>query len=194
MIFLNQAAGLFGDAAIAGISVVSRITAFPASAVTGFGQGFQPVCGFNYGAKRYDRVKQGFWFCAKVAGIGLLVMATALFVFAPQLIAVFRDDVEVVRFGTLALRFQCLALPLLAWTTMCNMLMQVIGKAVKASTLAVARQGLFLLPLLFILTPWLGILGVQLSQGCADLATFMLAIPLGRSVLKEMQETLPEPG
>jgi putative MATE family efflux protein len=188
IICLNHMAGAFGDAAIAGISIVSRVAMFPNSVMIGFGQGFQPVCGFNYGAKLYRRVKLGFWFCARTGFVGLLAVSAILFAFAPEVIALFRDDAEVITAGTLALRAQTLVLPLAAWITMCNMLMQVIGKAVKASLLAAARQGLFLLPLLFILTPFLGLTGVQISQAVADAATFLLAIPLGLSVLREMKD------
>ena len=195
-IFLNQMAGGFGDAAIAAISIVQRLIMFASSAILGFGHGFQPVCGFNYGAKKYDRAKQAFWFCVKLTTGILLVLAVLGFIFAPQLIALFRaDDKNVISIGSLSLRMNCVLLPLLGWTTMQNMIMQNLGKVGKASLLATARQGLFLLPALFILTPSFGLFGIQLSQPVADFATLFLSIPLGISVLRELdrkqQEEIP---
>lgn len=187
-IVLNQTAGPFGDAAIAAISVVNRVALFAGSALIGFGQGFQPVCGFNYGAGLYKRVRQSFWFCVKVAVIFLAVMSAIGFAFAPQIIVIFRDDPEVVVIGTKSLRLLCLAFPLSGWVIMCNMMMQTIGKAFKASLLAISRQGIFLVAFLLILTPRLGLLGLQMSQPLADVCAFLLALPLGLSVLREMKE------
>lgn len=188
-ISLNQVAGGYGDAAIAAMSIVSRVSMFAYSALLGFGQGFQPVCGFNYGAKRYDRVLKAFWFCVKVALVALLIIALVIFLFAPQVISLFRaDDKQVIEIGSFALRLQCLALPLMSWMILCNMLLQTIGKSAKASLLATARQGLFFLPLLFILVPTFGILGIQLCQPLADFGSFLISIPLTLSVLKEMKQ------
>jgi putative MATE family efflux protein len=192
-ICLNQIAGDYSDAAIAAMSIVQRVTIFSSSALIGFGQGFQPVCGFNYGARRYDRVKRAFWFCVKTATAALSILASVGWLFAPRIVALLfrRDDPEVLRVGALALRLQCLTFPLLGWVILNNMLLQTIGKAMKASLLALARQGLFLLPFLLTLPPRLGILGIQLSQPASDFATFILAIPLGLSALREFQETSP---
>ena len=107
-ICLNHAAQPYGDMAIAAMGVVQRITMFGASAMIGFGQGFQPVCGFNYGAKLYSRVKAGFWFCVRVSLVFLAAVSILGYCFAPRLIALFRDDPEVIACGTSALRFQCL--------------------------------------------------------------------------------------
>jgi len=185
---MNHAAGIYGDAAIAAMSIVNRTANFAGSALIGFGQGFQPVCGFNYGAKLYNRVKKAFWFCLKVSTIVFFILGILGWFFAPHIIALFRNDLEVIHIGTLALRLQCLTFSLLGWITLCNMMLQTIGKAAKASILAMGRQGLFFLPALFILASTFGLLGVQLSQPVADLATFILGIPLGLSVLKEMKE------
>lgn len=186
---LNHMAGDFGDAAIAGMSIVSRISMFANSALIGFGQGFQPVCGMNYGAKLYKRVKDAFWFCVKYAFLFLLVVATAAYIFAPELVSLFRrDDRKVVETGMLALRFQAVVFPLNAWIVLCNMMLQSIGKAVRASIIAAARQGLFFLPLILILPRIFGLTGIQICQMISDILTFLLAVPLGISVLKEMKE------
>ena len=187
-ICLNLGAGLYGDAAIAAMSIVSRIVMFANSCVIGYGQGFQPVCGFCYGAKLYGRVKQAFWFCVKVATAFLCCAAVAAFAFAPQLVAIFRKgDPDVLAVGAFALRVQCLTFPLSAWITLCNMMMQTIGKSVRASFLAMARQGLFFIPAVLILPRLFGLTGLQVSQAVADVITFAVSIPLQISVFREME-------
>lgn len=191
-IFLNHAAGsyagIYGDAAIAGMSIVTRVTMFANSALIGFGQGFQPVCGMNYGAKQYSRVRQAFSFCVRYAAIFLLAVSGLGIVFARPLVTLFRkEDADVIRIGTLALRLQCLAFPLNAWIVMCNMMLQSIGKAAKASLVAAARQGIFFIPLIWILPRFFGLLGVQMCQTWSDFCSFLLSVPLGLSVLREMK-------
>lgn len=188
-IFLNHGAGVYGDAAVAAMSIVTRIVMFANSCVIGFGQGFQPVCGFNYGAKRYDRVKAAFWFCVRTATIFLCFVAVLGFIFAPGLVGFFRKgDAEVLSIGSAALRAQCVTFPLSAWIVMCNMEMQTIGKSAKASFLAMARQGLFFVPAVLILPRLFGLFGLEISQAVADAITFAAAIPLQISVLREMDE------
>jgi len=187
-ICLNQIAGPFGDPVIAAMSIVSRVYMFGISLLLGFGQGFQPVCGFNYGARLYDRVLQAFWFCVKLAAVMMFLMAVAGFIMAPGIIAQFRkDDPEVIRIGTDALRMQCVTFSLSSWIVINNMLLQTIGKAAKASILALARQGLFFLPMILVLPHLFGVVGIQLSQPIADVMTFILAIPMGISVLRELK-------
>jgi putative MATE family efflux protein len=194
-IVINHFAGTYGDAAIAAISIVNRIFMFANSTILGFGQGFQPVCGFNYGAKRYDRVKKAFWFCVRLCTTGLMVVAIVLAIFTPQVIGIFRkDDPEVLRIGILSLRLRCLALPFNAWIIICNMLTQTIGKSFQASLLAISRQGLFLLPALLVFTPFLGLLGIQISPPVAEFISFFFAIPLISGVLREMKEKPLENG
>jgi putative MATE family efflux protein len=188
-IVINHFAGAYGDAAIAAISIVNRIFMFANSTMLGFGQGFQPVCGFNYGAKRYDRVQRAFWFCVRLCTTGLTVIAVILAIFTPQLIGIFRkDDADVLRIGILSLRLRCIALPFNAWCVMANMLTQTIGKSFQASLIAISRQGLFLLPALLIFTPLLGLLGIQLSPPVAEIVSFFFVIPLVIGVLREMKE------
>ena len=185
-ICLNVAAGVYGDAAIAGMSIVTRIMQFANSCLIGFGQGFQPVCGFNYGAKKYGRVKEAFWFCVLSSTGFLVALAIVGYIFAGPIVAVFRDDAKVIEVGVAALRMQCLTFPLAAWIVMCNMMSQTIGKAFRASFLAMARQGLFFVPAVLILPKLLGLTGVEMSQTAADLISFAFSIPLQASLLKEM--------
>lgn len=191
IILLNQTAGTYGDEFIAGMSIVSRITMFANSALIGFGQGFQPVCGFNYGARLYARVREGFWFCVKWAFIFLLIVSVLCVIFAPSLVSLFRkDDLEVIKIGTLALRLQCLAFPLNAWIVVSNMMLQSIGKVIQASVIASARQGIFFVPLILILPLLFGSLGIQLTQPVSDILTLLLSVPLSVGVLREMKKEI----
>lgn len=190
-ICLNHAAQPYGDAAIAAMGVVQRITMFGSSTMIGFGQGFQPVCGFNYGAGLYSRVKAGFWFCVKVSFCFLVCVSVLGFIFAPGLISLFRDDPAVIAFGARALRFQCMTLWVQSWVVMSNMMMQSMGRTAPATFLAVARQGLFFVPFVLLLPPLLGELGVQMAQSCADVLTFTCAIPIQLHVLRSMKEDQP---
>lgn len=187
-IFLNVAAGNYGDAAIAGMSIVSRIGMFINSFLIGFGQGFQPLCGFNYGAGLYARVRQGFWFSVKVGFIFLLCCSVAGMGYAEEIVALFRKgDPLVIETGSAALRWQLITYPLGAWIILSNMMLQTIRKSVRATILASARQGLFFIPLIFILPYYLGLQGVEMCQAVSDMFTFVLAIPLSGGVLLEMK-------
>ena len=190
-ICLNQAARPYGDAVIAAMGVVQRIVMFGSSAMIGFGQGFQPFCGFNYGAKLYNRVNQGFWFCFKASTGFLFAIAAAGFVFAPQLIALFRDDPEVIAVGAAALRFQCVTFCFQGWIVMSNMMLQTIGHTVPATFLAMARQGIFFIPLVWILSSVLGIVGIQMTQATSDILTMACAIPIQIKALQRMTD-VPE--
>ena len=190
---LNHAAGsyggLSGDAAIAAMSIVTRVSMFANSALIGFGQGFQPVCGMNYGAKKYGRVREGFLFCVKYSFVFLLVVAALGMIFAEPIITIFRkDDLEVIRIGTLALRLHCISFPLSAWIVMCNMMLQVVGRAGKASLISAARQGVFFIPLIFILPYCFGLFGVQVCQPVSDICAFALALPIGLGELRLIKQ------
>jgi len=187
-IVLNFAAGPFGDSAIAGMSIVNRIVMFANSAMIGFGQGFQPICGFNYGAKLYGRVKEGFYFCVKYSFAFLVILAASMVIFAPQLVHLFREDSNVVAVGAPALIFQSITFPLNSWIVISNMMLQSVGKAGSASLLASLRQGLTLIPLVLILSRFFGITGIQLAQPIGDIITVIVAIPLALNFFKSLKE------
>jgi putative MATE family efflux protein len=193
-LLLNHAAGIYGDAVIASISITQRVFMLASSAILGLGQAFQPVCGFNYGAKRYDRVKKAFWFCCRLSTVILIILAAACFIFAPLIITLFRhDDADVIRVGTFMIRVQSLSLPFLGWILLTSFLLQTMGKAVPASIIAFARQGLFFIPLLFTVVPILGVLGIQLCAPIADTCTFILSLFLGIMALrKDLNVTFTE--
>ncbi|MCL1848394.1 MAG: MATE family efflux transporter [Clostridiales bacterium] len=190
-IALNVSSAPYGDAAVAAMSIVGRIMMFSLSVALGFGQGFQPVCGFNYGAKRYDRVLDAFWFCIKVATMGLTVFAVLGLIYAPQIITAFRrDDLEVIQIGRLALRMQCGVFPLMGWSLICSMLAQNIGAYVSSAVLAFIRQGVLFLPLILILPRLIGFPGVLYAQPAADILTFLVSIPIGLGVLNKIKREM----
>ena len=145
---LNVVAGKYGDAAIAAMSIVGRFCFFIFAAIIGFGQGFQPLCGFCYGAGLYRRVREGFFFCVRYGTIFLSVVAAAGFAFAPEIVGEFRNDATVIDIGTRALRWQFLTFPLLPLIGLSNMYLQTIRKPLRANLLAAARSGLFFIPLI----------------------------------------------
>lgn len=187
-LLLNRAAGsLGGDAAIAGMSITTRVMMMLMSALIGFGQGYQPVCSFNYGAGFYKRVKEGYFFCVKYATIFLTIVGVICFAFAPQVIGIFRDDADVIAVGAVALRYQSATLPLGGALVISNMMLQSIGKGVKASITSSARNGIFFIPLILILPAVLGIRGVEMTQACADVLSLAITIPLAASELKKFK-------
>ena len=186
-IILNLTARPYGDAAIAAMAIVSRCAMLLNSAVVGFGQGFQPVCAFSFGAHKYSRVKNAFWFCVKVSTGFLLCVSVIIFLFSGHVIELFRKgDPEVIAIGTLALRFQICTLPLGGYLTLSNMCSQSIGYGFRSTLLAMSRQGIFLIPILLIMSSLLGLLGIQMAQPLSDLCTFVLTIFIMRGIFKEL--------
>ena len=158
------------------------------SFVIGFGQGFQPVCGFNYGAGLYKRVREGFYFCVKTGVVFLTVCAVIGYIFAPEIVSWFRkDDLEVIMIGANALRWQLITLPLGTWVILCNMLLQTIRVPGRALILSSARQGLFFIPLIIILPYFLQLTGVEMCQAISDFCSFILGFPLTIPVLKRLR-------
>jgi len=189
-IVLNTMAGNISDSVLAGIGVSTRIMMFPFSIILGFGGGFQPVVGFNWGAKRYDRVRESFTFAGRVAFGGGAMMALLLAVFANPIIVMFAGvDAEMQRIGAFCIRLQCIALPLHAWVAMVNMYCTGLGKAFFALILATARQGLCFLPILPILAHFWGGWGLASAQAAADVLSVLLALPILFSVRKKVKET-----
>lgn len=189
---LNVTAGTYGDAAIAGMSIVGRVCFFISAMVIGFGQGFQPVCGFNYGAGLNSRVREGFWFCVKFSFLFMLVISVAGSMGAEHIVEAFRKgDAAVTAVGVSALRWQLVTFPLGSFFMISNMMLQTIRKSVRASVLASARQGLFFIPLIFILPHFFGLAGVEMCQAVSDLLSFLLALPLTLPVLRELRSDRP---
>lgn len=177
-ISLNLAAGVYGDPAIAAMSIVGKVMWVMFSVIIGFGQGYQPVLGFNYGAKRFDRSREAFFFMLKSCTLIGAVFAAGGYILAPVLIEhMIGYDAKAVEIGIFALRAQAVILPLLPVGVACNMSYQSIGKSWTATFLSSLRQGLFFLPAIFLLPALWGIRGIQLAQPAADLGTFLAGVP-----------------
>lgn len=175
---LNVQASVYGDAAVAAITISNRVYLFVRNLVLGIGQGFQPVAGYNYGAGKLKRVKEAFNFSVAVATVICMVFCGLIWFNADSVISWFRaDDAEVIRIGTTALRFVAAVMPFMAFSTFVNQLYQCLGFAKQATVLASSRQGIFYVPLIFILPALFGLTGVQMAQPMSDLCTFFLCIP-----------------
>ncbi len=178
-ILLNNMAGDISDSVLAGIGVTTKVMMFPFSIILGFGAGFQPVAGFNWGAKRYDRVKDSFRFVSWASIAGAAVMAAVLVVFADQVIIAFAgQDPQMRQIGRLCIILQSIALPIHAWVAMVNMLCAGLGNGGGAFLLATARQGSCMLPVLFPLAYLFGVYGLICVQAVADVLSLALAIPI----------------
>jgi len=184
---LNNAAAPFGDAAIAGIAVVQRITSVGNFFQIGIGQGFQPITGYNLGAKRYDRIREAYFTAIRLAFVSVAAIGVITFVWAPQLIDIFRDDPAVVAFGTPTLRLCSITMPFTGVAMVTNFLLQTSGKMWRATFLGACRLGLVLGPVVLVLPPLLGQLGVQIAQPTTDIITTMIALPMAHFVLREMR-------
>ena len=183
---LNIAARGYGDAAVAGMSIVSRIFMFIISVAIGTGQGFQPVAGFNYGARKYRRVQQACLFTMAASFCFLSVILTVCWFNAETLIRLFRDDPEVTAVALPAFRYQCFAMLLQPVIVAGNMLFQSIGKSGRATFLACCRQGVFFIPLILTLPRAFGLLGVEICQPIADVLTFFVTVPFLFPFLRQL--------
>ena len=187
---LNTTSAMYGDAAVAGISIATRIVSFLFCVALGIGQGFQPVSAFNYGAKIYSRVKKGFYFTLKSGTALMAILAVIAFTFSGQFVALFRDDPDVIAVGTTALRFQCVSLVLMPMTMYGNMLFQSISRSAVATFLAMLRSGLILIPAVIILHACFGIAGIEAAQSVSEITTAIISLPFILYLFK----TFPEDG
>lgn len=183
---LNEMSGDYGDEAVAAMSIVNRICFFVFAVGLGIGQGFQPVASFNYGAKRYDRVKKAYYFTWAAGELMLGILAIAGIILSGNLIGVFRDDPRVIEIGTVALRFQLFALFVQPVSICTSMLFQSIGENKKAAFVSMLRSGACFIPILLILNDKFGLLGVQTAQPVADLITFIITMPMGLAYINKL--------
>lgn len=186
VVLLNLAAASYGDAAVAAMSIVSRVTMFVMSVIVGLGQGFQPFCGYCYGAGLYARLRQGYWFTVKTGFVFLAIFAAVVYCFAEQTVALFRDDAIVIAVGSTALRWHLVAYPLNAYIMTSNMMLQTTRRPLRANLLASARRGLVFIPFILLLPHLFGLMGVAMCQAVCDVVTFLLAIPIMRLTFKEL--------
>lgn len=184
---LNVASNPYGDAAIAAMTIVGKIITLTNSANIGIGQGYQPVCGYNYGAKKFGRVRYGYWLTVVAATILILVVCIIQSIWAPEIIRVFRDAPHVISYGSLALQIMSITFPLSGYIVMSNMMQQTIGHTIIATIVGLGRQGIFLVPALLILPSHFGFMGVVMSQPIADISTFLMTIPLQIYVMRGLR-------
>ena len=183
---LNLAARSYGDAAVAGMSIVSRIFMFIISVAIGVGQGLQPVASFNYGARKYRRVRQAAIFTIEAAFCMLVVLVGLCWVNGDALIRLFRDDPAVTAVALPAFHYQCLAMLLHPIIVVANMTFQSVGASGRATFLACCRQGVFFIPLILILPRTHGLFGVEICQPIADVLTFLVSLPFLLAFLQQL--------
>lgn len=183
---LNNVAAIYGDEAIAAMGIVSRCGNLLFSCALGLGQGYQPVCAFNFGAKKYERVKQGFWFTIILGTCVLIVMCSLCYMHSSQVIQLFRKDTTVVSIGSDALRYMCIFLPVLPLSGIGSMLFQSIGKSGRALFIACLQSGFIFIPLLFILPRFFGLTGIELSLPLSYVFSGITAIIFAIKFLKQL--------
>ena len=176
-ILLNLNAMVYGDAAVSAMSIVGRIAFIMTSVLLGFGQGFQPVAGFAYGAKKYKRLRKAFKFTI-LSGMTLLFITSVIcFAFSKGIIMTFRkNDLDVIRIGTFALRLQCITMFLQPVSIISNMLLQFVDRPLEATLTSISRQGLFFIPVILILPRITGLWGVQASQPLSDILSAIFCV------------------
>lgn len=190
-IMLNDMAGNISDSVLAGIGVCTKVMMFPFSIILGFGNGFQPVAGFNWGAKRYDRVQKSYSFSSWVALIGGAIIGVGIALLAEPIIVLFAGtDPEMTEIGALAIRLQCLALPIQGWVTIINMLCVGLGNAKGALLLSTARQGTCFIPTVLLLAWLWGAHGLAATQAVADVLSLLLAVPILIGMKKKINAAL----
>ena len=183
---LNASANPFGDAAIAGMSIASKVVNFIFCVGLGIGQGFQPVAGFNYGARKYSRVKSAYRFTMILGMISLGTIGLVGCLFAEPIISLFRDDPDVIAVGVPALIYQAGVIFLMPIQVTTNMLFQSTGKSVRATLLSATRSGLFFIPTILILSRVMGLAGIECSQAIADVLASLMAIPFAVNFLRSL--------
>ena len=176
LVLLNVKAAQYGESMIAALTVSSRVAALAYMIMIGWGQGFQPICAMNYGAKQYSRVKKAFIITVSVGTIFLTAASIILFLFAEKCIGIMSKDDEVIFAGIKILRMQCFSLPLLSFFAVSSMFMQNIGHYFSSLLISISRQGFFYLPLLYILPALYGKTGIYLLQPFSDVLSFLFAV------------------
>jgi Na+-driven multidrug efflux pump len=189
-VFLNNAALKYGgDAAQASFGVVQKVFMLAFSISLGIGQGYQPVLGYNYSAKRFDRVKKSYIFTWSFATSLMTMFAIVCGILAPQIMHMFSLSDRATEIGTLTLRLQCICMPLLPTNFMASVTYQVVGNKIFAALLAISRQGLFYIPAVLILPTFMQLVGVQSSQAVADACAFLYAIPFTVMFFKQLKQS-----
>ena len=174
---LNRAAGVYGDVAVAGISLANKVYLLVRNVVLGVGQGMQPIAGYNFGAGNKKRTKRVFRDSVILGTVICVVSSVFIGLFSETVIGWFRDDPDVVSIGGTALKFAAAVMPLMAYSTFVNQMYQCLGFRSQATFLAACRQGVFFIPLALILPKILAVSGVEMLQPASDFCTFLISVP-----------------
>lgn len=187
-VILNRQCAVYGDAAIAAMGIVTKVTTFAASVAIGIGQGFQPVSAYNFGAKIYARVRSGFRFTVTAGTIVMTAFAVLFSAFSSEVISCFRNDPRVIEIGSAALFYQALTGIFIAYSIIAGMLFQSTRMSGRATVISAMRSGIFFIPLVLILPAKFGLLGIELAQPCADLLATACCIPPTENFLQKLKE------
>ena len=188
-VITNKYASSYGDSALAAVSVSNRVMMFVGSMVMGFGQGFQPIAGYCYGAQNYKRVRHAFWLTSLIGLCICTVFGSLLFAFAPNVVGLFTsDDSEIIRIGTYMVRIQCAVLPFHVWVMVINGIFQATGRPLGATVLGLSRQVLCLIPCMILLNELFGLRGLMNAQAAADCMTMFIAVPLLIVILRKLRQ------
>lgn len=185
-ILLNNLVSVYGENAVASFSIAYKVFAIGYAIVIGLGHGYQPICGFNYSAQKYDRVKKAFIFSVKISTIFLIISAILIYCFSFNLMKIFSSDIEVIMMGKKILAYQSVVMPLLGYYTLISMFLQNTGRFYKATLISAGRQGIFYIPLLIVMNIFFGISGLILTQPMADIISFIFSLIIGIPDIKEL--------
>ncbi len=198
-IVINNVAGTFGDSALAAASVANKAARVVGSGIMGLGQGFQPVAGYNWGARKYERVRKAFWTCSAMGAAGGLTLGVIMAIMATKLVSIFAssDDTEIVKIGSYMIITQCITMVFHVWGGIANGLFQALGRPIGAAVLGLSRQIICLIPCVLVLSNIYGVYGLASAQAVADIMTLMIALPmvilLYRKIKRmELEQNKPE--
>ena len=175
---INRLSANYGDIALAAFGIVKKIDMIPMSVSMGLSQGMLPLMAYSYAAKNYSRM-HSVSNTGRTWAIGFSLICIAVFQIVPSfLVRVFIPDPETIVLGTKFLRIACLAVPVMQLNFLLNTTFQAMGKGTQSLILSICRQGLFNIPLLFLMEHLAGIFGIIWTQLIADSLTLIIAIGL----------------
>lgn len=188
-IVTNNIAGSFGDPALAAVSVANKAARLVGAGIIGLGQGFQPVAGYNWGAKKYARVRKAFWTCSAMGAAGGVMLGTIMAIFAPRLVSIFTssNNTEIISIGSYMIITQCITMVFHVWGGISNGLFQALGRPIGAAVLALSRQIICLLPCVVVLSNVFGVYGLASAQAVADIMTFMITLPMVITLFRKIK-------
>jgi len=193
---INNAAGDYGDSAIAGMGVVTRLISMGSLSVFGFIKGFQPIAGYSYGAKKFDRLREAIKTSILWSTVFCVIFGVILALFPTAIVSQFtKGDAEMIRIGAASLRANGISIMLFGFYTVYSSLFLALGKGREGFILGACRQGICFIPVILLLPMVWGLNGIMYAQPIADVLsaviTVFMAIPLHKK-LNEMQRKTAE--